>query len=119
MRAAALWWARGVRQLIQPFEARRCNCRTRHSPPPNLRTHVTPPVLAYWRELGWTVHVVGQAVYAHSGNHHLLVLESRYPVDVDDEQAWRRLARDARGRFVGVMPWWSWPQPVLYRWDGQ
>lgn len=35
------------------------------------------------------------------------------------EQAWRRLARDASGRFLGVMPWHRWPQPVLYRWDGQ
>ena len=97
-------------------------------------------MLAYWRELGWTVHVVGQAVYAHSGNHHLLVgvWSKREPIPAwadrlgrvspgyerrlercYDEQAWRRLARDARGRFVGVMPWWSWPQPVLYRWDGQ
>jgi catechol-2,3-dioxygenase len=99
-------------------------------------------VLAYWRELGWTVHTVGQAVYAHSpdGHHHLIVgcwgkREPR-PAWADrlghvsegydrrqercrDEQAWRRLARDDRGRFLGLMQWWRWPQPVVYRWDGQ
>ena len=75
MRAALRWWSRGVRQLITPYEGHRCDCRTRHAPPPNLRTHVTPAVLAYWRRLGWTTHVVGHAVYAHSpdGRHHVLV----------------------------------------------
>lgn len=140
--AAAYWWAARVRQLIQPFEGRRCTCRSRHAAPPNLRTHVTPAVLAYWRTLGWTTHVVGQAVYAHSpdGHHHLLVgvWGKRDPRPVwadrlgqvsagwerrldrcDHEQASRRMARDERGRWLGLMQWWRWPQPVVYRWDGQ
>jgi hypothetical protein len=37
----------------------------------------------------------------------------------DHEQRSRRLARDAAGRWVGLMQWWRWPQPVVYRWDGQ
>jgi hypothetical protein len=142
MRAAVRGWALKARLLFPPFEARRCDCRTRHSPPPNLRTHVTPAVLDYWRELGWTCHVVGRAVYAHSpdGHHHLLVgcwsrREPR-PAWADrlgyislgyerrqlrcwHEQAWRREARDERGRFLAALPWWRWGRPVVYRWEGQ
>ena len=132
MRAALRGWARGVRHLIQPYEGRRCDCRTRHAPPPNLRTHVTPAVLDYWRRLGYSVHVVGQAVYAHSpdDHHHLLVgvWPRRGPVP-----SWAdRLGRVPAGyerrldrcwheqveRRNPDAPWWTWPQPVLYRWDG-
>jgi len=135
-------WASKARAMFTPFEGRRCDCRTRHTPPPNLRTHVTPAVLRYWRELGWRTHQVGQAVYAHdpANHHHLLVgvwpRRGRVPSwasrlgQVSEgwerrrdrcaaEQAWRREARDGAGRFVGLRPWWQWPQPVLYRWDGQ
>ena len=81
-------------------------------------------------------------MYAHdpAGDHHLLVgvwprrgpiplwahrlgqVSPGYERRLDrcwHEQAWRRLARDARGRFLATLPWWSWPQPVLYRWDGR
>ncbi len=129
---AARWWSARVHQLIQPFEAVRCHCRSRHAPPPNLRTHVTPAVLAYWRTLGWTTHRVGQAVYAHdpSGRHHLLVgvWSKRDPLP-----AWAgRLGRVSEGyqrrlercydeqvwSTRPLAPWWRWPAPTVYRWDG-
>jgi hypothetical protein len=133
MRAAFRWWSRGVRQLLTPYEGRRCECRTRHAPPPNLRTHVTPAVLAYWRRLGWTTHVVGQAAYAHSpdGHHHLLVgvwgRRDRRPLWADrlgriSEGYERRRDRcwcEQADRRNPDAAWWTWPLPVVYRWEGE
>jgi hypothetical protein len=119
--------------MFASYEARRCECRTRHTPPPNLRTHVTPAVLAYWRRLGWTVHTVGQAVYAHDpdGYHHLLVgvWPRRGPiprwaprlgsVSAGYERRLERCWREQAGRRNPDVPWWQRPQPVVYSWDGQ
>jgi hypothetical protein len=140
MKLGLRWWQQEARQLFESSQARRCDCRTRHSPPPNLRTRVTPAVLAYWRRPGWRLHAVGRPIYAHDpeGRFHLLV--GCWPRRDPDpawarrlgfvsagwerrmercrrDQAWRRLARDVRGRFVGIAPWWAWRQPLPYRWD--
>ncbi|HEY1168820.1 MAG TPA: hypothetical protein VGE81_07605 [Candidatus Limnocylindrales bacterium] len=138
MKLGLRWWDRKVRQLLEPET--RCDCRTRHSPPPNLRTRVTPAVLAYWRRLGWTVHAVGRAIYAHdpADRFHLLVgcwprrgpepawasrlgfVSAGWERRLDRlrrEQRWRREARDAHGRFLALLPWWRWPQPIPYSWE--
>lgn len=97
-------------------------------------------VIAYWRADGWTIHQVGQAAYVHSpdGELHLImaVWDRREPPPVwadrlgaasegywrrlyriTAEQRWSRLARDARGRFLGLMQWWRWPAVRAYRWE--
>lgn len=105
---------------------------------PNARGHVDRRMLEHWRAEGWAVHEVGQAAYVHSGDHHLIlgVWDRRDVPPVwadrlghvsdgyvrrwhrrDRETRWRRLARDQGGRFLGLMQWWRWPPPELYRWD--
>ncbi len=101
---------------------------------PNLRTQVTPAVLEYWRSLGWTIHRVGQAVYAHDpeNQHHLILgcwgkrdpapawacrlghVSAGYQRRLErcfDEQVWANRNPDA--------PWWTYGQPRVYRWDRQ
>lgn len=107
---------------------------------PQLRGHVAPHVLTSLRADGWTVHRVGQAAYLHSPDDELhLILgvwdhraspapwadrlgrtspgyDRRYARRAR-EQSWDRLARDAGGRFLGLMQWWRWPAVRAYRWD--
>lgn len=107
---------------------------------PQARGHVPRRIVGYWRAEGWHVHLVGQAAYVHSpdGDHHLIlgVWDRTEPPPAwagrlgrvsagyvrrwdrrDRETRWRRLARDAGGRFLGLMQWWRWPGPELYSWD--
>lgn len=107
---------------------------------PHCRGRVRPRLIRHWRTAGWCVHQVGQAAYVHDRGRtvHLLTAvwdrgarpppwSSRLgrPSDgyirrVDRairEQRWRRLARSHDGRFLGLMLWWGWPSPAVYRWD--
>lgn len=109
---------------------------------PQLRARVPRRVVDHWRAAGWRVHAIGQAAYAHSPDgawHFLLGVWSRAeppPAWADRlgrpsdgymrrlercwrQQAWRRMFRDARGRFIVRLPWWRWPDPILYRWEQQ
>jgi len=104
---------------------------------PHARGHVGRRVLDHWRATGWSVHQVGQAAYVHSPDGlHLIVgvwdhreappawagrlgrVSAGYVRRwdrVDRETRWRREARDDRGRWVGMLPWWAWPAPPVYR----
>lgn len=114
--------------------------RRRQATVPHLRVRVRPSVVAYWRSAGWHVHRVGQAAYIHSPDdaHHLILgvwaRQDPRPAwalrlgRASDgylrrerrawrEQRWRRLARDDAGRWLGLMQWWRWPFPRVYRWE--
>jgi hypothetical protein len=106
----------------------------------NCRGHVPPRIVEHLAAAGWRVHRIGQAAYVHSpddGLHLILGVWARRdprPTWADRlgrvsegywrrfarkaaEQEWSRLARDARGRFLGLMQWWRWPAIRVYRWD--
>jgi hypothetical protein len=107
---------------------------------PQSRGRVTPRIVDHLRDAGWTVHQVGQAIYTHSADDDLHLILGVWPRRVDPppwadrlgrasdgyvrrwerldrEQHWTRLARDAAGRFLGLMQWWRWPAVRVYRWD--
>jgi hypothetical protein len=107
---------------------------------PQLRGRLTPRILDALEREGWHVHRIGAAAYVHApgDGHHLIfgVWPRRAPAPawahrlgrasdgylrrIDRlavEQRWRRLARDARGRFVALLPWYRWPTPELYRFE--
>lgn len=107
---------------------------------PHLRGRITPRILAALERDGWHVHRIGAAAYVHApgDDHHLIfgVWPRRAPAPswaqrlgrVSDgyqrrveraafEQRWRRMARDAGGRFAFLLPWYRWPTPEVYRFE--
>lgn len=107
---------------------------------PQCRGRVRRRLIAHWRAAGWCVHQVGQAAYVHTPDHRVRLITAvwdrgeRPPAWADRlgrlsdgyirradrltiGQRWRRLARDARGRFLGRMQWWRWPLATVYRGD--
>ncbi|MHB8420637.1 MAG: hypothetical protein ACYDCL_21405 [Myxococcales bacterium] len=105
---------------------------------PQLRGHVEPRLIAYWRAQGWRVHQIGAAAYVHSPDdrwHFLFGVWGRRDAPppwadrlgaisaayvrryarCNSEQRWRRLLRDTAGRFAVRLPWYRWPAPALYR----
>ncbi len=102
---------------------------------PQVRGLVPPRVIASLADQGWRIHRVGQAAYLHSSSTRLIFgvwdraaqpptwagrlgaaspgYERRW-YRCRDEQRWRRLMRDRRGRWIVRLPWWKWPQPTVY-----
>lgn len=105
---------------------------------PQLRGHVQPRIIDALGRRGWHVHRVGQAAYVHSPDDTLHLILGVWPRRgtrpswanrlggwsaalgrrfdrLAIEQRWRRLERDAGGRFARLLPWYHWPTPALYR----
>lgn len=107
---------------------------------PQLRGHVQPRIIDALERRGWHVHRVGQAAYVHSPDDKLHLIFGVWPRRgmrpswanrlggwsaalgrrfdrLVIEQRWRRLERDAFGRFGRLLPWYRWPTPALYRFE--
>lgn len=126
-------------QLVDVYKTTMGRKVNRHLAP-QLRGRLTPRILDALEGDGWHVHQIGQAVYVHApGGVHLIfgVWPRRSPAPpwadrlgmasagylrrVDRrtaEQAWRRMARDLAGRFSHRLPWYHWPAPAAYTFEG-